>query len=160
MSESPRDEAGAAAEAVAEAVADTVTEAVADTSRKARGVVITHGTLGQGLIDAVARIAGADTDALVAVSNADCSPDDLQHRIGEAMGEHAGPLVLFTDLGAGSCTLAARLTCRERGAVPVVTGVNLPMLLDFVFHRDLPVEQLAERLCDKGRDGVRVMNTA
>ena len=160
MSESPRDEPRDEAGAVADTVAGTVAGTATDTSLKARGVVITHGTLGQGLIDAVARIAGGDTDALVAVSNADCSPDDLQRRIGEAMGEHAGPLVLFTDLGAGSCTLAARLTCRERGSVPVVTGVNLPMLLDFVFHRDLPVEELAERLCDKGRDGVRVMNTA
>lgn len=156
MSEMPRNEAGDEAGAVT----DTATDTVTDTSGKARGVVITHGTLGQGLIDAVIRIAGADGEALVAVSNADCSPDELQRRIGEAMGEHAGPLVLFTDLGAGSCTLAARLTCRERGVVPVVTGVNLPMLLDFVFHRDLPVEELAERLCDKGRDGVRVMNTA
>lgn len=155
MSEPTRHDTGADSEA-----AGALTDAGTDTPEKARGVVVTHGTLGQGLIDAVARIAGAEADALVAISNADCSPDELRRRIGEAMGGHAGPLVLFTDLGAGSCTLAARLTCRERSAVPVVTGVNLPMLLDFVFHRDLPVDELAERLCEKGRDGVRVMNTA
>ena len=37
----------------------------------------------------------------------------------------------------------------------VVCGVNLPVLLDFVFHRDLPMEELVPRLVAKGRDGIR-----
>jgi hypothetical protein len=29
------------------------------------------------------------------------------------------------------------------------------MLLDFVFHRDMPLEALSERLIAKGREGIR-----
>lgn len=116
---------------------------------------MTHGEMGRGMVDAVRRITGAPEDALVALSNDGRSPDDLRAAIGSALG--VGPVVVFTDLGAGSCTLAARLTCADRGRVAVITGVNLPMLLDFVFHRSLPVPELAERLLDKGRSGVRIL---
>ena len=51
--------------------------------------------------------------------------------------------------------MAAVSTCREYGDRAVVCGVNLPILLDFVFHRDMPLDELVERLLDKGRDGIR-----
>lgn len=120
-----------------------------------RGVLVTHGAMAQGMVDAVRRITGAPDDALVALSNDGCSPEVLRDAIGGALGE--GPVIVFTDLGAGSCTLAARLSCADRGRVAVISGVNLPMLLDFVFHRTLPVADLAERLAEKGREGVRIL---
>jgi mannose/fructose-specific phosphotransferase system component IIA len=35
-----------------------------------------------------------------------------------------------------------------------VSGVNLAVLLDFVFHRDLPLTELVERLVEKGKLGI------
>lgn len=126
-------------------------------SESVRGILVTHGAMAQGMIDAVLGISGVGADALVAVSNHGRSPEELQAVIRREMGDEAGPVVVFTDLGAGSCTLAARLSCRQRRRVAVITGVNLPMLLDFVFHRDLPLEELADRLADKARSGVKIL---
>jgi mannose/fructose-specific phosphotransferase system component IIA len=36
----------------------------------------------------------------------------------------------------------------------VVAGVNLPMLLEFVFHDDLPLEELVQRVQEKGRASI------
>jgi len=36
----------------------------------------------------------------------------------------------------------------------VVCGMNLPMLLEFVFHRELPLSELVPRLLRKGKEGV------
>lgn len=120
-----------------------------------RGIVVAHGEMARGMITAVSRIAGDGADALVAVSNEGRGPDELRAAIAEVLG--TGPGVVFTDLGAGSCTLAAVRSCRDRGAVAVVSGVNLPMLLEFSFNRTRPLPELLERLEQKARDGIRVL---
>ena len=120
-----------------------------------RGVVVAHGEMATGLVNAVSRITGLEEGVLHPVSNEGRSPDQLQEVILASLGE--GRALVFTDLGAGSCTLAARLSCRDRGRVAVVTGVNLPMLLEFVFHREMSFDQLLPRLEDKARAGIRIL---
>lgn len=119
----------------------------------ARGIVVAHGTMAEGLIDAVRRIAGGAADALVAVSNEGLSPQELRGLLEEIAGD--GPVVVFADLQSGSCGMAAMVSCRNAGSRAVLCGVNLPVLLDFVFHRDLPLQELVPRLEGKGREGIR-----
>ena len=78
----------------------------------------------------------------------------LASRISEASGQ--GPALVFTDLPSGSCMLAALTIARAKGEVRVVTGVNLAMLLDFVFHRDLPPADAAARAAAAGEKAIRV----
>ncbi len=108
-----------------------------------KGVVVGHGSLAAALVDAVQRIAGADT-GLVAISNTDCDRGTLEEKILAAVGE--GPALVFIDMPSGSCLFAAM---RRLDGVPgtrVVTGVNLAMLLEFVFHRDGDVDAVAEHV--------------
>ena len=116
------------------------------------GVVVTHGPLAEAFVESVRQIAGVPKDALQAVPNEGLGPDDLCEAIRGAL--RGGRQIIFTDLPAGSCHLAAMLVAREREDVAVVTGVNLPMLLDFVFKRGLTLGELAPRLTDKGRRGI------
>lgn len=120
-----------------------------------RGVVVSHGALAAGLVDAVDRITGLEAGVLVPVSNHGCGPDELARLVGEAAS--GGPAVIFADLHSGSCALAARFGCASQVDVRVVCGVNLSMLLDFVFHRDLPLDELVPRLVERGRDAVRAL---
>ncbi len=119
------------------------------------GIVVAHGGMAQGMVDAVRKIAGVDEAVLTPLSNEGCNPDQLKERLLGIIGTRRA--IVFTDLAAGSCTLAARLTCRECGDIPVVTGVNLPMLLDFVFHLDMPTSELAERLVSRAQSGVKAI---
>ena len=118
-----------------------------------QGVVVAHGSMAHGLVDAVRCIAGNAADALHPVSNEGTNPTQLKELIDGAAG--SGPVVVFADLLTGSCGMAAVSTCHEAGNRAVVCGVNLPILLDFVFHRDMPLDELVERLLAKGRDGIR-----
>jgi mannose/fructose-specific phosphotransferase system component IIA len=104
------------------------------------------------MVDAVRRIAGDAADALRALSNDGKNPAALRAELDELIG--ADPAVVFVDLQAGSCGMAALASCRDRGRRAVVCGVNLPMLLDFVFHRDLPLEEVARRAIEKGQAGI------
>ena len=122
---------------------------------RVRGIVVGHGGMAQGLIDAVRRIAGSAADALVPLSNEGMSPAELQTALNEIAG--TGPTIVFADLISGSCAMAAMVSCRGSDCRSVVCGVNLPILLDFVFHQDMPMEELVPRLVGKGRDGIRAL---
>lgn len=114
-----------------------------------RGVVLSHGSLAEGLVDAVRQITGEPGDALVGLSNRGLSPEALFAEVRRLVGE--APAVIFTDLPSGSCNLAARRLQHDEHRLLVVTGVNLAILLDFMLHRDLPLAELGPRLLEKGR---------
>lgn len=119
------------------------------------GVLVSHGSMSAGMIDAVRKIAGDPADSLSAVSNEGRGPEELIRAVEALAGE--GPTIIFTDLQSGSCTLAARFACRNPVGRRVICGTNLPMLLDFVFHRNLPIDDLVDRLIDKGQTAVRAL---
>jgi mannose/fructose-specific phosphotransferase system component IIA len=121
-------------------------------SEPVRGIVLAHGDLAAGLVGAVRAIAGHD-GGLVSLSNAGCDRAALARLIEGAVG--AGPALLFTDLAGGSCASVAAAVARGRPEVRVVAGVNLAMLLDFVFHRDGGVDAAAARAAGSGREAVR-----
>jgi N-acetylgalactosamine PTS system EIIA component len=117
-----------------------------------RGVVVAHADLAEGLLSAVRRITGIDHDVLVALSNEGLGPEEIRRRLDGLL--NGGPGVVFTDLREGSCGMVARRACVGRGDRVLVTGVNLPMLLDFALHRDGPLDELARRLVGRGQDAV------
>lgn len=120
-------------------------------SEPVHGVVVAHSDLAEALVRAVERIAG-ESGALMPVSNEGKGPEEVRRAVETAC--EAGPTVVFTDLASGSCGLAARFAAARGRQVAVVSGANLPMLLDFVFHRRMALEALVERLVRKGRDGI------
>ena len=118
----------------------------------ARGVVVAHGGLAEGLVDAVRQIAGVTPEELVAVPNRGLGCDDLCERTRVVLARSRN--VIFTDLPSGSCHLSAMILVRDYPETPVVTGVNLPMLLDFVFNRRLAFDELIPRLAEKARGSI------
>lgn len=118
-------------------------------TRPARGILLAHGAMAAGILDAVRNITGAGEDVLVPLSNKGLSPQSLAEEVRKLVGDE--PTILFTDLQSGSCGFAARLLARDLPGLVVVSGVNLPVLLEFVTQRHLPLEQLVPRLLQKGR---------
>lgn len=121
-------------------------------SEPVRGLIIAHSSLAAGMAAAVRQIAGVSDDVLQPLTNEGRGPEGLIEAIREAVGD--APVILFTDLASGSCAFAARKLSMVRPGTAVVFGVNLPVLLDFVFHREFPLPQLVERLVEKGRSGI------
>lgn len=117
------------------------------------GVVVCHGKLAGALVEAVEYVSGV-TGALSAVSNTDCDRSALERRIAEAVADR--PALIFVDMAAGSCLFAALQRLRQQPGIKVVTGVNLAMLVDFVFHRDLGVEAAAQRAAAAGEKAIQV----
>jgi mannose/fructose-specific phosphotransferase system component IIA len=123
-------------------------------SERLRGVVLTHGSLCESLVQAVREITG-DDECLVAVSNSGLGRDRLCEVVVESL--KSAPTVVFVDLPGGSCLQSVLTSTRERDDVALVTGVNLPMLLDFVFNRDVTPAQAAERAADTGVRAIKAI---
>ena len=121
-------------------------------SEPLRGVIVSHAAVAQALTSAVGTITGVE-DALIPVSNDGCDSGALSERLAAAIG--GKPAVLFVDLPGGSCLTSAIRLAKGRTDVAVVTGVNLAMLLDFVFHRDLPPLEAARRAGEAGSKAIR-----
>ncbi len=114
-----------------------------------RALVAGHGDFAAGLVSAVGQITGRG-EVFVALSNRDMSAADVERAMRQQV-DALGLTVIFTDLPAGSCTMAARRLQRERPSTVLVTGTNLAALLDFVFHADVPAIEAAQHAADKGR---------
>ena len=122
-------------------------------SEELRGVVVCHGPLAGALVQAAEQISGL-RDVLIPVSNTGCDRDTLEDRILAAVDGH--PAVVFVDLASGSCLVAVLKRLRSEQSVKVVTGVNLAMLVDFVFHRSLSPAEAATRAAAAGEKSIRI----
>ncbi len=122
-------------------------------------LLVTHGRLGDALLEAAERIVGP-LEGVAVLSNDGLSRDALTQAVRErVMAFGPGGGLLFVDVAGGSCAQAALgVAAREaEGPTLVITGVNLPMMLDFAHHRsDLDPRALATRLADKGQAAVVV----
>ena len=117
-----------------------------------RAVVAGHGDFAQGLVSAVQQITGKG-DVFRVISARDLSGADLEALIRSTI-EETGARVVFTDLQAGSCTMAARRVLRDRQDVLFVAGANLPMLLDFALSTEADAVDAAKHAMERGRDAI------
>jgi mannose/fructose-specific phosphotransferase system component IIA len=120
------------------------------------GVIVTHATLAEALRQAVARVAG-DANDITTVSNEGLSAVQLGERILAAVRELDGaPCIVMVDLQGGSCAVACMAQLHDLPNVRVVSGVNLPMLADFVLRRgDHDIDALVQRMLERGRRSVQ-----
>ncbi len=117
------------------------------------GVVFAHAGIADGLVGAVRIITGLSDDALLPLSNEGTSPDVLSDEL-ERLTE-GGATIVFTDLIGSSCNTLAAILARNQAGMTVISGVNLPMLIEFAFNRHLPIEHLVDRLVQRGREGIQ-----
>jgi mannose/fructose-specific phosphotransferase system component IIA len=122
-------------------------------SEELHGVVVCHGTLAGALVQAAEQISGL-RGALTPISNTGCDRDTLEHRVLAAV--NGRPTVVFVDLASGSCLFAVLKRLRSEKSVRVVTGANLAMLVDFVFHRGLSPDEAAARAAAAGQKSIGI----
>lgn len=120
-------------------------------------VVAAHGSLAASFVEAVTLITGRG-DALTPISNRDLDAGGVHAALRRAVIDTKAQ-VIFTDLPAGSCTMAARRVQREFPHVDVVAGVSLPLLLDFVLNNAEP-PPASEHLATRAREHLLVWEGA
>ena len=117
-------------------------------------IVAGHADFAAGLVSAVELITGHG-GRLVPIQVRGLCGEDIQALLRERL-QTTGALVIFTDLQAGSCTMAARRVLRDVPGAVLVAGANLPMLLDFVLSAEPDPVAAAMSAAERGRAAVSV----
>jgi PTS system mannose-specific IIA component len=123
-------------------------------------LIVTHRRLGDALIEAAEFILG--TEALVSVSiDLNESADVLRGKIADGIkkvkSEH-GVLILTDMFGGTPSNLSYSFL--EEGHVEVISGVNLPMLIQAASTRDkMNLEELAVKLEEFGKKSISLASS-
>src|SRR6187455_3190135 len=130
--------------------------ATKEETRKIAGVIVTHGHLAGELLAAAEMIVGP-ISFITAVSigwhdDVDAARDEVQRAIAR-VSQGAGVLLL-TDMFGGTPTNIASMFLEE-GAVEVLTGVNLPMVIKLATATaEESLAEIAPKIRDQGRQGI------
>ena len=120
-------------------------------------VLVTHAGLATALKASAEMIVGPIENCSTVEVAADERADDIMARVVAAVSSvQADGAIIMTDLFGGTPSNMAMSFLKE-GSVEVLTGVNLPMLIEFCSRRErMPVVELASLLQRSGREGIMV----
>ena len=125
-----------------------------------RALFVTHGNLGNELVTTAQLIAGPQ-EGIKVLSNEELSSESLYDAVQGEVGTYGeDETIVFVDVAGGSCLTACRAVQGREAArkIKVLSGVNLPMVLEFFFYRGrMPFEELVERVAQRGRAGIQVL---
>lgn len=121
-------------------------------------IVAGHGEFAAGLVSAVEQITGRG-GLLIPLAVPRLTAQDIETLFRERMDE-TGVRVIFTDLQAGSCTMAARRIMRGLDEALLVCGTNLPILLDFVLGDTADPIAAARHAVERGRGAITAVGPA
>lgn len=126
-------------------------------------VVVTHGSMAEGILDAAGMIVGDLTGVRAIALREMDAVEDLMERISaaiEEVDEGDGALVLVDLFGASPFNASARLVAERGGErLEVITGVNLPMVLEVAIQRSTEsFEELVPIAHQAGTGGVKLLS--
>ena len=120
-------------------------------------VIVTHARLGEALVEAAEFILGYKPQATVAVSiDLTQKADDMHKKIADGIktvNQNDGMLILTDMFGGTPSNLSYSFL--EEGRVEVLSGVNLPVLVHAVNHREkMDLSELATNLEAFGKKSI------
>ncbi|MBW4054444.1 MAG: PTS sugar transporter subunit IIA [Proteobacteria bacterium] len=120
-------------------------------------VIVTHAGLASALKLSAEMIVGTIENCATVEVAPDERADDIMARVVSAVeAVQSDGAIIMTDLFGGTPSNMAMSFLKE-GCIEVVTGVNLPMLIEFCSRRELmSVTELATNLHRSGREGIIV----
>jgi PTS system mannose-specific IIA component len=119
-------------------------------------VIVTHSDLSTALIKTAEMIVGAQENLVAVCLNASEGLDDLKDKVKKAIDATNSKegVLIFTDMFGGSTSIISSYFISK--TVEVVTGVNLPMLLEAIISRTKidNVKDLAKIIVEKSKKSI------
>lgn len=120
-------------------------------------VIVAHGSFASALLTTAEQIAGKQEQVVSLDFTVGENTADLQLRIREAVrGVDTGQgTIIFVDLLGGSPYQAAAIVAMQQPGIEMVSGVNVPMLLEILPARNDKLMNVTSAALNGGHDGIR-----
>ena len=122
------------------------------------GNIVSHGKLGEELLNALTIILGeAPNIEAISIGWYD-DVEESKRKIGSSLKrvDQKSGVVIFTDMFGGTPSNLS-FTFQKDGAVEIITGVNLPMLIKFVsLQRSNNIKDVAKKVVEQGKKNIHL----
>lgn len=117
-------------------------------------IILTHGPMAQGLLESAQMLFGrADNVTAIGLLGHE-APADFAKKLDEALQLYPQGALLLVDLFGGTPCNTAMMQAKKVGrALPLVAGVNLPMLISVLNAREMYT--LEETILDAEKSGMQ-----
>lgn len=122
------------------------------------GIILSgHAEFASGLNSSIQLIAGKQDNFEIVNFSEGMSSEDLHQSLQAAIEivEQGQGTVIFTDIPGGTPFNQSVILSTKKEKVKVITGTNLPALLDGSFSRDLSLDEFIEKILDSGKSGLQ-----
>jgi mannose/fructose/sorbose-specific phosphotransferase system IIA component len=117
-------------------------------------IIIGHGDFAQAMLRTAEAIVGEQENVEV-VSNRGFSCEQLSREIEQRCRNCERETIIFLDLPGGSCTISCYTLLKTHHDMNIISGVNLPLLIEFFMLRNkYSAGELMPLLVKKGKDNI------
>lgn len=117
-------------------------------------LLVTHGPYATALIESVEMVYGKQEKIESVYLNQGESVENLQEKINEAINRlDCEQVLIMVDLLGGTPYTAGAIKLQNPN-INVITGINMPMLLEILPHRNEELKVLSKIAAESGKNGI------
>ncbi len=131
-------------------------------NRKIGLILVSHGYFAKGAVDAAEMILGKQEDIISISVLPGMDLGQVKDNILKALDElkcERGVLII-TDIIGGTPSNAAAIIAAKRDDILVLTGLNMPMLLEFLSNREITLNDIPNKICKIGKENILSLSEA
>lgn len=121
-------------------------------------IVLTHGFFGKYIIESAELIVGR-IDNMTSISlEKETSIEAFLDQVQNVIKSKEGKIVFLTDLFGGTPNNVA-MVLNQKYSIPVISGLNLPMILEFAlseYNKDESLESFLDNIVINSREAVKI----
>lgn len=121
-------------------------------------VVVSHGDFARGVVESSYMIFGAQEKVQTVTFKLDEEPEELNQKLTAAVAnfDETDQVLFLVDLWGGSpFNAASRIVAEHTDRMGLITGLNLPMLIEAYTVRDKPIKDVIAHLEETGKIGIK-----
>lgn len=121
-------------------------------------IVVSHGEFAKSVVNSSYMIFGQQPKVKTVTFELDEEPEELSQKLDAAVAtfEDNDEILFLVDLWGGSpFNAASRIVAEHADRMGLITGLNLPMLIEAYTVRDKPINEVIAHLEETGKIGIK-----